>query len=120
MPKLQPQSRAAIDRIQQDRPGLGIAFLFPSPQDQSRPVSKELASTWLQRAEKLAKLGPLDGGLWHPFRRKWVNERKHWPDKDVAASGGWSDHATVQAVYQQADEATMFQVVSSPRVLREA
>ncbi len=54
------------------------------------------------------------------YRRKWVTERKHLPDVDVAAAGGWSDTATLKLAYQQADEATMFRVLSEPAELREA
>ncbi len=60
------------------------------------------------------------GSLWHAYRRKWATERKHLPDVDVAAAGGWSDTATLKLAYQQADEATMFRVVSEPAELWEA
>ncbi len=60
-----------------------------------------------------------DGGLWHPYRRKWATERKHLPDVDVAATGGWSDLSLLKTAYQQADPETMYQVVSEPRRLRE-
>ena len=112
--------RAAIERILVESPLRPTAYLFPSPQDPSKHVSKELASAWLERAEQLAKLPKQDGSLWHAYRRKWVNERKHWPDTDVAAAGGWTDASTVTSVYQQADQETMQQVVSGPRVVREA
>ena len=49
-----------------------------------------------------------------------MNDRKHWPDKDVEAVGSWRDAATVMSVYQQADMKTMFKVVSEPAELREA
>ncbi len=55
-----------------------------------------------------------NGSLWHAYRRKWATERKHLPDVDVAAAGGWTDTATLKLAYQQADEATMYRVVSEP------
>ena len=41
------------------------------------------------------------------------------PDVDVAAAGGWSDLSSLKTCYQQADEATMYAVVSQPAQLRE-
>ena len=40
--------------------------------------------------EKSAGLSPLKSALWHAYRRKWANERKHLPPADVAEMGGWS------------------------------
>ncbi len=34
-------------------------------------------------AQKLAGLELLDGGDFHPYRRKWATERKHLPVQDV-------------------------------------
>jgi len=69
---------------------------------------------------RAADLPKLDGGLWHPYRRKWATERKHLSLKDVAAAGGWKDVETLLTCYQQPDDETMLAVVSEPRKLREA
>ena len=61
----------------------------------------------------------LEGGSWHPYRRKWATERKHIPDVDVAAAGGWVELESLKKAYQQADEATMLKVVLSSGELRE-
>lgn len=113
------QVRAALDRVMTERPGVGTAYLFPSPRNARRPVSKDLASAWLQKAGTLAELQPLDGSLWHAYRRKWATERKHLPDVDVAAAGGWSDLTSLKTAYQQVDGATLYRVVSEPTELRE-
>ncbi len=55
----------------------------------------------------------------HAYRRKWATERKHLPLKDVAEAGGWLDTRSLEQCYQQPDEATLLQVVSEPRKLRE-
>ena len=114
------QVRAAIERIIARRPGIGRAYLFPSPRNRERPVSKDRASQWLKRAEKLAEVPKMDGSLWHAYRRKWSTERKHLPDRDVAAAGGWSDLTSLRTCYQQVDDATLYVVVSQPAELREA
>lgn len=116
---ISPQVCKALDRVLAERPGIGIAYIFPSPVDRSQPVSKDCVSRWLRKAEKLAGLRPLDGSLWHAYRRKWATERKHLPHVDVAAAGGWAGVETLQRCYQQADERTMLQVVLGARELRE-
>ncbi len=107
------------DRIIAERPGVGAAYLFPSPRNARRPVSRGLASDWLLDAEKKADLPKLDGSLWHAYRRKWATSRKGLPDVDVAAAGGWSDLTSLKTAYQQPDTATLYRVVSEPTELRE-
>jgi integrase len=113
------QVRAAVDRILSERPGVGAAFLFPSPTDLGQPISRYLASDWLREAEEKAKVPKQAGGLWHPYRRKWATERKHLPDVDVAAAGGWAELTSLKKAYQQADDATMLRVVLEAGQLRE-
>jgi hypothetical protein len=64
------------------------------------------------KAERLAELPKLRGGLWHPYRRLWATERKHLPDRDVAAAGGWRDTRALKLSYQQTDPATVLEVVN--------
>lgn len=37
-----------------------------------------------------------------PYRRLWAIERKHLPDHDVAAGGGWTDTQALRLIYQRA------------------
>ena len=115
-----PDVRAAIDRILLERPGIGKAYLFPAPNDTATAVNRQRVATWLRKAEELAGLPKLDGSLWHAYRRKWATERKHLPDVDVAAAGGWKGPDTLRLVYQQADQETMLRVVLERGELREA
>src|SRR5690606_37924405 len=55
----------------------------------------------------------------HAYRRTWATDRKHLPLKDVAEAGGWLDTRSLEQCSQQAHEATLLQVVSEPRKLRE-
>ena len=111
--------RAALNRINSERPGVGTGYLFPSPRNPRRPVSKDLVSGWLERAEAMARLPKLDGSLWHAYRRKWATSRKGLPDVDVAMAGGWSDLTSLKTAYQQPDTETLYRVVSEPMKLRE-
>jgi len=58
---------------------------------------------------------PQKGSLWHAYRRKWATERKHLPDVDVAAAGGWKTVLTMKTAYQQADPHGILTVVMEPR-----
>lgn len=117
---LNAATRATVDRILSERPGIGGAYLFPLPSNPAKPTHKDLASDWLRKAEQLAGLTHLDGTTWHSFRRKWGTERKHLPIQDVMQAGGWSDPTCLQTIYQQPDDATVYRVVSEPTELREA
>ena len=116
---ISPAVRKALDRIIAEHPGIGRAPLFPSPGDPTKPMTRHLAGKWLRKAEKFAGLEPLVGSLWHAYRRKWATERKDLSDVDVAAAGGWKNAMTLKRVYQQADAATMLEVVLGGVELRE-
>ena len=117
MAPISPCVRSALDRTISGQSTSG--FIFVSPTDRNRPISRYLASSWLRKAEYLAGLDPLLGGLWHPFRRKWATERKHFPDVDVAAAGGWKSLQALKQSYQHADHETMLRVVLHGAELRE-
>jgi hypothetical protein len=51
-------------------------------------MDRQLFDNWLRRAEAVAGLNKLVGGLWHLYRRGWATARKHLPITDVAAAGG--------------------------------
>jgi hypothetical protein len=105
------EARAVIDR--------NTEYLFPSPCDPEKPVSKDLARDWLLRAERLAKVRKLDGSLWHAYRRGWVTARKHMSDTDVAAVGGWTGTDTLKECYQLPDIDTMIDVLEDNKSISE-
>ncbi len=73
-----------------------------------------LAAAWWKA---LAGLPKLDGSLWHAYRRKWVTQRKHLPDADVAECGGWRGTETLKECYQMPDPDTMQSVIEGARNL---
>ncbi len=91
--------RATLERVVHERPGIGGAPIFPDPRDRTKPIDRYLADRWLRKAEELADLEPQKRGLWHPYRRAWATKRKHLPDVDVAAAGGWSDLRSLKTAY---------------------
>ena len=105
-------TREAIDPYLAKNLRVGEAWLFPSPKDDAQPIRRDLAGKWLLKAERLAELPKLKGGVWHPYRRLWAVERKHLPDVDVADAGGWRDTRALKLSYQQSDPATVLKVVA--------
>ena len=116
---LSTSTRAALDRVLRERPGIGSAYLFPSPLHPGRPVPYDMARRWLLEAERLAAVPKQEGSLWHAYRRAWATARKHLPVADVAQAGGWESTETLQRCYQQPDEATILAVVLGGAELRE-
>jgi integrase len=113
-----PEVRQELERLRRERLAVGDALMFAGPNKPAQPITIQLATDWLRQAEKVAKLEPLLGGAWHPFRRAWATARKHLSLKDVAAVGGWLDTTTLQRCYIHADLETMEAVVLQPRVVR--
>lgn len=103
---------------------VGDVPLFPAPKlrkiedadpvrEEEVSIGRETVMKWLVRAEKLAELTKLKGGVFHPYRRLWATERKQLPDVDVAAAGGWKDTQALRLSYQHADAATVLRVVEA-------
>lgn len=110
-------TRATLERIVRARPGMGAACLFPRPLRPTRPIDRHLARDWLVEGERLAGVAHLEGGSFHPYRRKWGTERKHHPTADVMAAGGWRDERSLKESYQMSDEETTLAVLNEPRKL---
>jgi integrase len=120
---LSPAARSALDGILSVNPTIHDLPIFPAPKtrrgDRPGPWTRFHARNLLRRAEKRAGVDAIDGGDFHPYRRKWSTERKHLPARDVAEVGGWKDLRSLERSYQKADAATMLTVVTEPKKLRE-
>ena len=92
-----PAVRERLVKILRNRPALGPAPLFPAPRNASEPVGRDTLALFL--------------------RRKFVTERKHLADVDVAKAGGWRSITTMKRSYQQADDAGVLEAVLDPRRL---
>ena len=90
----------------------GDVPLFPAPKDPESSIRHDTMGNWLMKAERLAGVPKLKGGCWHPYRRKWATERKHLPDADVAAAGGWANPEAMKKSYQKAHPDTMLRVMN--------
>jgi integrase len=94
-------------------------LVFGAEHDTTKAMDRHLFDKWLAHAEKKAGLKKLDGGLWHPYRRKWATERKHLSVTDVAEAGGWKDTVTLLTYYARPDNETLLAVMSEERKLRD-
>jgi site-specific recombinase XerD len=114
---LVPMPPTFVEEVKRFRLKLGGAFgglVFPAPTDPTKPLGREIFQHALADAATHAKLPT--GGAWHSFRRKWASERKHHPQADVLAAGGWSPKsaAILTECYQFADDDAMLAVMSEP------
>lgn len=107
-------------RVFRRRLGAVGGWVFAAERLADQPTDRHLFDKWLTVAERKAKLPKLNGGLWHPYRRKWATERKHLSLTDVAEAGGWKDTATLLTCYQQPDRESLLAVMSEPRKVRDA
>jgi integrase len=110
-------TRTALEELLQLTKRVGHQYVFPAPKLKGRPWSRSHAAALLLRAYAKAKTPMERRVLFHAFRRKWVDERKHLPDADVAAQGAWLDPRTLK-IYQQPDEGTLLRVAEEPQKLR--
>ena len=106
---------AALDTTRKHQPGIGDAWVFPAPKNDSEPCSRHLMRDWWRRAERVAELRPKKGRGWHSLRRKFATELKDTPLKDLAYLGGWKRPETILQCYQQPDEVTMERALSNRR-----
>lgn len=106
-----------FDSVRRSHSSLGEAWVFPSPQDASKPCSRNLVRDWWYRLERRAGVVHRDRLGWHSLRRKFATELKHTSLKDLCALGGWKSAHTILLCYQHEDEATMRSALSGRKPL---
>jgi len=113
-PPLSVEALRILEQSRRNRASIGDGWLFPSPEDSSKPCSRHLLRDWWRRAEKLAEIPRTARLGWHSLRRKFVNDMKaDTPMADLCYLGGWKSPLTVMTVYQQADQVTMRTALTS-------
>jgi hypothetical protein len=113
------QARRAIDAHLREHPEIEDGYLFPSPRRPGQPYCRTAVRAWLLKAEALAGLPKLEGGLWHPYRRKFATELLEVPDRVVARLGGWKCTRTLD-LYQQPSQDVLAEAFEKRRALRAA
>lgn len=110
-------ARAALEELLQLTGRVGRSWLFPSVKDPNASWTRHYAKSLLEKAYEDAKVPKERRVGFHAYRRKWVDERKHWPAADVAAQGAWLSQRTLE-IYQQPDEDTLQAIADEPRKLK--
>ncbi len=90
-------------------------WVLPSPSDPSRPCSRNIMRDWWDLAQEKAGLGCVPHLGWHSLRRKFANDLRHVPLKDLASLGGWKDTQTLLKCYLKEDEQAMVDALESRR-----
>jgi integrase len=111
-------AKVALSELRKQRPAIGDAWLFPSPEDASKPRSRYDLSDWWRRGAKRANLPKGQRLGWHSLRRKFATEMKHTPLSDLSQLGVWKCVQTILTCYQRPDEATQRKALEGRTVLR--
>jgi integrase len=74
---------------------IGKAWVFLSPTDRTKPISRNLARDWWERLEQAAGLRHVKGRGWHSLRRRFATDLDHLPMKQLMDLGGWRTPASV-------------------------
>lgn len=111
------EAEAALRRARARDGVEASGWVFPAPEDASRPCSRNLARDWWCRMEEAAGLEPVDGLGWHGLRRKFADELRDASPKEIADLGGWKTPRTVIEVYQGSDLEAMRRAQQRRRTL---
>lgn len=109
----------ALREARSERAGIGEAWIFPAPKDEDKPCSRNIFRDWWSRAVELADLEPVKGLGWHGLRRKFADELRDAPLKDLATLGGWKEERTILQCYQAASLDAMREAQEHRKPLRE-
>ena len=74
---------------------------------------------WWYRAEEVAGLEHVERLGWHGLRRKFADELKEVPLKDLARLGGWKTEQTILVCYQDSDLGAMKRAQERRRISGE-
>jgi integrase len=115
-----PLTEAAISALEEARrqlPGIGDAWVFPSPSDAGEPCSRHLVRDWWERAEDRLDWPTVKGRGWHSLRRKFATEMDGADLKALCQLGGWKDPVTILKCYKQPDQAQLKEALSQRKRL---
>jgi integrase len=87
------------------RLAIGDTWIFPSPTDPARPISRHLVRDWWQRLEQAAGIPHVTGRGWHSLRRRFATDLDHLPLKQLMNLGGWRTAVSVVRYQKPTTEA---------------
>lgn len=108
----------ALGATQRELGVIGI-WVFPAARgDRTQAMSGDAARHLFQRLASKAGLPAGQRYGWHSFRRKFGNELRHIPLKDLCDLGGWKKAATILTCYQQPSEQAQREGLEQRREVR--
>jgi len=113
-----PLTDDAIETLEEARrhqPGIGDAWVFPSPGDAGKPCSRFLVDGWWDKAEKLLGWDPVKGRGWHSLRRKFATDIGTENAKELCQLGGWKSYNTVLMCYVQPSKERLRETLENRR-----
>ena len=84
-----------LRRRRRAAPVIGDGWIFPSPMDADRPISRHLVRDWWKDLERAAGIAHVSGRGWHGLRRRFATDVDHLPLKQLMKLGGWKTPASV-------------------------
>ena len=85
-------------------------WVFPAPEDASKPVPKTTVDKWPKAFFDAAGLTKEKGLGWHAMRRRWATSRRGNAIPDLMAAGGWASAEALMR-YLKTDEDTIARVI---------
>lgn len=92
-----------LKRAQREAASIGGGWVFPSPDDPEKPISRREMVRWWGDLEDGAKLQRIQGRGWHSLRRKFADDNDVLPLSQLMAGGGWKSGRTITETYQAPD-----------------
>ncbi|MGI8548119.1 MAG: tyrosine-type recombinase/integrase [Gemmatimonadaceae bacterium] len=115
---LDPRVAAALCSFRARHEPLFSHYVFPNRYGTNTVTPDNMAHIFRQ-VEAHAGLPPLDGGQYHPYRRKFATERKHLPHLVVMHLMGIKDLKTFVECYAQVSDTDMSEALRGAVRLRD-
>jgi len=105
----------ALQKAREMNPEGEWVLPHPHPDHAGEPCSRHVMRTWWDEAQEKAGLGGVKRLGWHSLRRKFANDLRKVPLKDLAQLGGWKDVRTIILCYMGEDMDAMRAALASRR-----
>jgi integrase len=94
---------ATLTTLRRGRDVIGAQWVFPSPEDPSKPLSRNVVRDWWERVARLAKLPVGERYGWHSLRRGWASAMRDVSPREMIDLGGWASYDTPLKCYIRPD-----------------
>lgn len=115
---LAPHVADALQAYRERRSASLGRFIFPDRSGE-QPMKRDNLAHTFREVEAHTKLPPLNGGQFHPYRRKFAAERKHIPPETVMRLMGLRDLKVFFECYARVSEHDMRTALAEPQRLHD-